>query len=47
MSRQRQRSSAAKEHATYAACQVPSQSKFIKINRHLLRPYMESILPRY
>jgi len=25
-----------KEHATYAACQVPSQSKFIVINRQLL-----------
>jgi len=26
----------AKEHATYAACQVPSQSKFIEINHQLL-----------
>ena len=24
------------EHASYAACQVPSQSKFIEINRQLL-----------
>ena len=26
----------AKEHTTYAACQVPSQSKFIEINCQLL-----------
>jgi len=27
---------AAKEHATYAACQVPSKSKFVEINCQLL-----------
>jgi len=41
---------AAKKHETYATCQVPSQSKFIEINRQLLLNSFhiwKVLLPRY